>query len=243
MKLCELTGVKAHYDKNFDEIDAMFGGKDSKFKSLGGGLFAKVYGHDTGDVYKFWVKDDAYEKYIDYCLKHQDNPFLPKFKSKIKNLTTFFKRPSSFPDKIRYIKMEALKPVEHTSNQMVPGTDTTYRALINMLLEIIDFNGTFDTVKQMIERMMRKHKVVADSYILLNKKIGFVEDLFDVLSDLTKHVGKINDLHEGNIMLRGDQLVLTDPFADIEQTKELTALWSAIGDNTFATKSGPSKSS
>ena len=243
MKLYELTGVKAHHEKSFDELDAMFGGKGSTFKPLGGGLFAKVYGHDSGVVYKFWAKDTAYEKYVEYCLKNQSNPFIPKFSSKIKTLTVFFKRPASFPDKIKYVKMEKLAPYR---NQYLPGTDSPYYSVLKLLVSEVENDESFETVVSDITRFSKKGSIasVRKSYenLLEEQPLKLIKELFDTLVDIHKHVGKLNDLHNENIMMRGDQLVILDPAAVASETNDMTALWSAIS-HSGDTRVGPARKS
>lgn len=112
MKLDELLGVKKFYDKHLDDVKKAFVSNGSLYKKLGSGATATAYAQGDEYVYKFWLMDTAYEKYVDYCLDNQDNPHIPVLYSDIKNLHSFFARTEDFPDKIRYIKMERLTPLK-----------------------------------------------------------------------------------------------------------------------------------
>jgi hypothetical protein len=106
MNLMELLGVKKMYQMTRQDIDKFLEG--SEFKPVGEGGNASVF--LKGDtIYKFWLRDEAYEKFLEYVLKHQHNPYLPRLKSGIKELPTFHRRHLSAPDRLRYVKMEELE--------------------------------------------------------------------------------------------------------------------------------------
>lgn len=206
MRLDELTGVKHLYDKQLVDLMKVMTQPGSKFQKAGRGSMAQVFSHEDGSVYKFWVKDDPYEKYIDYCLDHQDNPHIPVLLSPVKILHTFFTRPKKFPDVIKYVKMEPLKSLK--DDQIWPGilhrgAKVTYEEIFNKLEE---FKSMKDAEKQLFIDL----KVTA-------KAKKEILDVFKIIQDLKKITGPKAirlDLHGGNIMLRGDTIVISDPLVN-----------------------------
>ena len=73
MKLFELVGVKGQKDK--DLLQLIKDLDEVKFKKAGEGAAAQVF-EVNGMIYKFWAKDSAYEKFIEFVEKNQDNPHL-----------------------------------------------------------------------------------------------------------------------------------------------------------------------
>ena len=52
-----------------------------QLEHIGSGLFANVFVRPNDPyVIKIFVKDPGYLKYVQYCLKHQDNPHVPRFR-------------------------------------------------------------------------------------------------------------------------------------------------------------------
>lgn len=111
MKLFELTGVKRLRDKTPQEtIDLLrqdFEYSRTNLKPLGRGAYAVAFTDGT-NVFKFWHKDSAYEKYVDFC-HHNTSRFLPKFKSRVKTLHNLITG-NDKPIDINYVKMELLTP-------------------------------------------------------------------------------------------------------------------------------------
>jgi hypothetical protein len=194
MRLDELNGVKGFYKKTLRELI-----KDLGLKKLGEGRAAEVfYSEKERVVYKFWVKDESYEKYVDYCKKHSDNPILPRFKSNIKELSAFFKRPVSFPDKIKYIKMELLDPI--STNEQFPKTP----------VEVVEFFTICETRPGLKEVISYFENEYAD---ILPEQQEMLEKYYEVFVDLKKIFNEENrlDIGSGNVMKRGSTLVITDP--------------------------------
>lgn len=139
-----------------------------KFKQIGSGLFAVVLKNKTYPyVLKIYDKNDTgYKHYLDFCIKNQDNPYVPKIKG----------RPVSIRD-TRYmvIRIETLEPINK-------GDMRTFYILWEGVR-----NGTTTDRN-------------------LKKVIDFIEMM---KTDPGIHF----DLHQGNVMKRGNQLVVTDPLA------------------------------
>lgn len=239
MKLDELLGVKHLYDKHLNDVLKVFT-TGSTYKKLGQGATATAFAQGDEYVYKFWLKDTSYEKYVNYCLDNQDNPHIPVLYSDIKKLHSFFTRVEDFPDKIRYIKMERLKPITNTtiwpgvSAKRVVGQNTNYdihydihiASIIDNLYYMIYNNNKMmlnDTIQKITEENF-KEKII--EYYRSNGDIKItsaaLDEIFEVykiMYDLRHSVFKDDsgaDYHAGNIMMRGETIVITDPYADQE---------------------------
>ena len=59
-----------------------------KLEHIGWGVYSNVFKR-SGDPYviKIFTDDHAYLKYVAYCLQHQDNPHVPKFRGKLIKIT------------------------------------------------------------------------------------------------------------------------------------------------------------
>ena len=220
MKLYELTGVRAIQDKDLIQLLADISAKDSKFKKVGEGANAYVLSHSNGMIYKFWVKDSAYDSFINHVEKNQDDEHLPKLKSKVKELHSFFNKPADFPDKIKYIKMEKLTGI--MSMDMIPGSKN---------LKIVD---TIDHIYHELKTRFRHFKQspgqqavilgrILDDFTqfeggeLTEETKAIIASLIKTLDgiknipDIRKHM---SDLHSGNIMKRGNTIVIIDPISN-----------------------------
>lgn len=227
MNLLELVGVKAHKHKTVNDLmNLLIGGK---FIKIGSGSFAHVFKHENGDIYKFWAVDTGYDAFVNLALENQDDPFFPKFLSKPKEITTFFEKPSSeFPDKFKYVKIESLKPLSIRANK-VPGLD------IMKMDSFIDYviENSLESIEHIHEVLLYdENKELGDHYQLDELPEETVKFLDKVLPSAKKIMTLISlggyflDIHDGNIMLRGDQIVITDPMfkrSDILVAKRLTA--------------------
>lgn len=132
------------------------------FKLLGSGKYASVYGNPKYPfVIKVFMKDAAFMKWLEFCLKNKDNPFVPRIKGKVLKIT----------DLVYAIRIEKL---ESTS-----------------------FSGPFAKEYQ---AWMRDSSYKSDD-----------KNIQDILDFFTKHK-KLLDLHSDNVMRRGSQLVVIDPF-------------------------------
>ena len=165
-------------------------------------------------VYKMWMQDSAYQDFVTYALKNQNNPFLPKLKSGIKQMPAFFRRHGGAPDIVNYIRMEQLSPVnkQFSFTLNMSGEDADVFGLLTLkeVLEIMDMahdseGRTLQTfVDCMIEKLDYEYTV---ENIPSDLKL-LVLTLMQIMSLNPEHYP---DLHLGNFMMRDDQLVILDP--------------------------------
>ena len=220
MKLFELTGVKSQREKDMLQLLHDISTDGSKFKKAGEGVFAQVMVHENGTVYKFWAKDSAYEKFIEFVEKNPHNPHLPKLKSKVKELTAFFKKPKDFPDKIKYVKMEKLEPIS-SETYFTGSTELFATDVIYGIFQSVDFKDSVGTLLRELEEEEGKElrKEMHDAIVSLYDTAVAMEK-FPGLSSNGYKKGTLNrDLHSGNIMKRGNVLVLTDPVNEANDTR------------------------
>lgn len=222
----ELVGVKKFAQMSHDDIykyiEATFG--DGEFDALGQGSNGIALGRG-GTVYKFWFRDSAYEDFIAYCQEHQDNPFLPKFKSGIKELPAFFLRSLDAPDRIRYIKMERLSDDRKWLGVQVtkyPGRVFEIEDLCNKISRAIRMErGDYQNI---VARFLLDFQDYEDEDEDEEAPPTELTPEFDLLIKTVLdlyHLGGMQrkhrlDLHSGNFLARGKQPVLLDPVANEE---------------------------
>jgi hypothetical protein len=215
MQLDELMGVKKFATMNHSDvieyINSTFG--PGKFEEIGGGSNGVALARgDT--VYKFWFKDSAYEDFVSYCEKNKSNPYLPKFKSGVKELPAFFVRSLEAPDRIRYIKMERLTVNRQAAIQVTEPPHAQIQGIeylcdrMSSLLKGMSVDKLLDHYVKFFddEEIDAPVKLTAE-FKLLIKTMG---DLFKI----TSNSGHIFDIHEGNFLVRGEQPVIIDPMAN-----------------------------
>ena len=143
----------------------------------------------------------TFKAYADYCLAHQDNPFLPQFSDW--NMFQYKGKP------YLQIKMERLFPFK--------GGASGINEMLSNLADHAERSKDPKAKQKFIDRYLGSY---ADDE--LKKLIGLVgEDGFNLLWDtiydlrqLSKKIGLSNlDLHSGNFMLGSDgEIVISDPF-------------------------------
>lgn len=220
MRLNELLGVRKFADMTATQILSLLDADDDgnhKFdvKLLGhGATGAAVLINDS--AYKMWMVDSAYTEFVKYCLTHRGSPFLPKFQSKIKTMPAFFLRHPKAPDRVNFIKMEKLKPLESSSAansiKIKYGTEAHQRVTLPVFLMGIE--------KAEKTYRVKNDDSFEDNVIMgCNVDVANVDDnselreLLEIIGDMQKFKHRL-DLHTGNWMLRGDQVVLIDPISN-----------------------------
>lgn len=169
--------------------------KKNKITKLGGGAFSQVFQHPQfrNVVTKvFTGKDTVYKRYLMWCMKHQNNPYAPKIIDKVDYES---------PDGEQYtiVFLQKMRKVGE-------------RGFVNMLPTL--FPGIKDEELEDLKQAIKDYDMI-DTFNELDSLIQTYGD--EHFSEIWKHIksyGKKKfDLHPGNVMLRGTQLVLTDPVA------------------------------
>lgn len=217
----EMIGVKKFQNMTSSEIEKYFRGGIGNVKLLGVGMHAMAL-QIGNEAYKFWMIDSAYEAFAQYCLKHQDNPFLPKFHSGIKKMPAFFLRDTNAPDVVKYVKMEILQNARHMNNyswtahpefQDADEEDEwgSYRYVnLNTAIQTCD-KALFKDLGGFTDALttLRGDRIKYESKNFDPELIQLIQTLMDL-----HELGNFEfDLHQGNIMARGEQPVILDPIA------------------------------
>lgn len=242
MFLTELTGIKKLSVKSAKGIIVWL-----KREFLTGGSRLRVLGHGANGfaltngktVFKFWARDSAYEQFVLYAMKNQDNPFLPKFKSRIRTLPRAF----SIEDfdapvqKAKYVKMELLQPFKGAA--VIPMfKDPEIIAHIDKFISNLDpdfesveigndvpLEDIFDHTATLFHPNDDKHNISVVLDMLCHGKYGtefpyerFISKIDQQFLLFLRTIGAIADLVDvefdygkRNFALRGQQLVILDP--------------------------------
>ncbi len=224
MRIDELVGVKRFAGMTSAQIvDFLRSNLGSNLTLLGNGSFGAAITNGK-DVFKIWMQDSAYTDFVRYALNNQNNPFLPKFKSGVKKMPAFFLRHEEAPDFVYYVKMEKLEPfnahrfgfvteVPETANYDEDEGFNTYLGVKEVLniLERCDLDSPISVTNQFLSKL--------GDWRGCKYEITDIDDelklFIKTVSEITA-LGHQTDFHEGNMMLRGMQLVLTDPVANRE---------------------------
>ena len=245
-EIMELAGVKRFKDMSASDIINYIK------KNLGNGpveLLGKgsqgVAVKIGGSVYKFWMVDSAYTVFVKYALQHQDNPFLPKFLSGIKQMPAFFARHKKAPDYVNYIKMEELSdnimydamttvfyfeiPPEVLANNKTWGDPGSFT--MEEILDVMKFMDTSDDPYQKLADKLSSSDFPLKAEWMTDKLKMLVKTLYEIMQ-----LGYELDLHEDNILWRRSQMVLLDPIYDADDHR-LNAAFKRF-DSSFKTKKG-----
>lgn len=213
MRLNELTGIKTaltkaqnrmgplRHLKLIDRVLEPYG-----FSSLGEGAFAHVYYHPNLDyVLKVFNRlDYGYLTFLRYAMANQGNPALPKIIGQPKKLSTDKK---SDPE-LRaladwyFVRMERLEPLD------ISPASEFFGGMIQFVNKVVLRRTTSDDPKLMVTAETLKR--------IQTWEAGFPElaQVMRDLEELTERGGEFGfDLHEGNLMKRGNQIVVTDPLS------------------------------
>lgn len=240
MRVDELTGIKHLRNlapqQVIDWLQTEFDAGRSKLRPLGRGSNGVALTNGT-DVFKFWMFDSAYESFVEFCLKNQDNPYLPKFHSKIRTLPRIFNSIEAWnyegnpidASKVKYVKMEMLEPFKHPGFTLF--ADQKIRAKIEeeddlanyvsakTLMECgTEFNGNYQhDLMWLIEDLMMDIKGFDAPYLQYIKHINpEVMNFITALGSIAEELGADYEFDPGdrNLAMRGKQIVFLDPVVD-----------------------------
>jgi hypothetical protein len=188
---------------------------------LGSGVFGIVFSRPGKNyVYKVFKADDwGYRKYLKYMLDNQDNPHVPKIIGKPLRLRLRDKTGGEVetPDEVKLsglsignnlpaykridlvmVKLERLEPLDFTNIFHDEAWDAVRRILDAM--RILDSIYTNDTEKARAKKEIEYYKKLKPDLLVLLESIHNLSN-----ADI--------DLHSQNVMMRGDTIVITDPYA------------------------------
>ena len=157
--------------------------KKAGYAQIGDGYYAEVFAKPGADhVLKlFNSRDKAYQAFVNIAIQNPNTHF-PKFKGKMMKITNNYYA----------IRMEKLSEL---------AGDPRTRGIIKLMIEYItrkedDPFRPFPDQRQMD---------------VLEKLQPGITEACDVIVELLKHNNADVDLHLGNVMMRGNTYVITDP--------------------------------
>jgi len=168
-----------------------------KFEILGSGSYAEVYGRkDLPYVLKIpFNRDNPWFKFAEFAIKNKGNKHLPKIKFLEKYVDSGF----------FVAAVEKLTPIQNLDSM---GLDHY------VIIEIIDLilrNNTYKLFSNYMNYISKNYQYRSEES---KKTIKFFQpqlsSLYKITITLQNHSSL--DLHDGNIMMRGNTIVITDPW-------------------------------
>ena len=199
MKLLELTGIKNQSDKEITDIVINLIKK--KYDFLGVGSFGTVFNNPKkpNEVIKFWIKDPAYEHFLKVA-KSINSPHLInviKQGSITLNLET--------PVTIKYARLEKLEYATEVDGINIDN-------FVFLVAQTLDVDNGRDFIEQIYQLVNNNRNSIVD---FMNFK-EFSKDTIECIHVIKKLSDRAKsfdwDLHSGNIMRRGNTLVVVDPY-------------------------------
>lgn len=157
--------------------------KDLGWYTLGQGANAKVFGNPSYPyVLKLFSTDDyCYRAFLTYAIANQSNPLLPKVRGKLLRIT----------NDILAVRLEKLTKI---SEMEFAKYDRILTELFNNIYLLTSGSDHADEVFRNIQKKFPKYT-------------NFIKTMIDIFSKVRCDP----DLHAGNFMLRGKQIVVIDP--------------------------------
>lgn len=206
MILKELHGYRKYIDKDFYEIVSSI--KDA-YVNCQGTFSVVVIPKNSDSVYKVWTNDPGYEAYYDIAKSMQGNVYVPRL-SKIHRVPIFFKRSAEVDGHLNIVKIERLAPIKHQGDSAMIASFIGVNSM-----ESVSFTGyTQEHFDTNVKSFIKHAKVNAE---LAAKLEATSTDLYELVVKLKQVITSKGpslkvDLHSDNIMLRGQQVVIIDPF-------------------------------
>ena len=189
------------------------------WKKLGNGSFSAVYGK-AGLTYVLkvpFVRDGPWMNYANYCKKNKSNPHVMKI--------SFIKEESS--NHFFIAAIERLQPFPRIGGRSM----AEYAA--EVLQQLAD--RPLATVKKKLEiRIKNLHSPTWGNQMPAGpkKQADWLQTILlpqlDKLAKVVEYLGKNGqlDLHDGNIMMRGNTVVIIDPWFDWGEARKTSNVYS-----------------
>lgn len=151
------------------------------------------------------MKDEAYELYLDLVHRLKGNPYVPKV-GPIHKVPLFFKRQLHVDGYINVVKIERLEPAygHHNARELA--------AMLQNLLNV-KVNGSEQFAREFVTSFFKKSTFAGDQELVeyaVALKLLYDQHDGNLAADCRVDSAPV-DYQNDNIMLRGSQLVVTDP--------------------------------
>ena len=175
------------------------------FRKIGEGGYATVYSSDTE---KFVVKvndghfDSNYLRFVNFCHKNKANPHIPKIgKVKTLNRDDGDKWFVVFIEKLNQFDIEKVFGVER--NQ--------YEKLLDFFYQLICLNDGSTINYKMIKSQLKSSDLEETPYS--KQLVDVCNTILDIADTCDIDPKDFLDMHDENLMMRGNTIVIIDPFA------------------------------
>ena len=164
---------------------------------INSGAYAEVF--ECPKVKGFVVKvfspleDEAYDTYLRWCIKHQENPYVPRVHSYV--IYDTVKQDNTVKNAIGIVFIEKLKPVKPKQYCDLAKKLSNAGARLN--------DKGIDSICTLTSKDWAKVSKSKDTHLA-----SFAR--FMAINTRRKTTNYGNDCHDGNIMMRGAQPVFTD---------------------------------
>ena len=201
MKLLELTGIKNKIGNDKEITDIAIDLLKKNYKLLGTGSFGTVFDNPKkpNEVIKFWFNDPGYEHFLKVA-KSINSPHLInviKQGSITLNLET--------PVTIKYARLEKLEYATEVDGINIDN-------FVFLVSQTLDVDNGRDFIDQIYQLVNDNRNSIVD---FMDFK-EFSKDTIECIHVIKKLSDKAKsfewDLHSGNIMRRGNTLVVVDPY-------------------------------
>lgn len=182
--------------------------KELGIKSLGSGTYGEVFQHptDPNSVVKLLTrKDPLYEKYIDFCVDHSDNKYCPRILDVVKIDDILDATNSEDMKDLRLVLMEKLSPISKQEYKKF-GQYFSDLSMPYVRPPLNRWSPTISTEMDVRARLQTPGWWRGATLQSEDRDLSVLAKFLKV-----SRVGDL-DLHFHNLMKRGSQIVVTDPF-------------------------------
>ena len=182
-------GIRAHLIK-LGYKSAGEGGDQTTWIGPDGNIL-KIFGTHEGQT-GFTADHKMFSAWVKYCETHADNPYIPRFTD-----WASFEYPKGSGQKYLQIKMEKLSPIRNK----------TVQAILDYMKWAVERGQSLDDLKAtMAQKVGQK---VLQSNLLADPTLWNTVSNINAIG--AKHSWGL-DLHADNYMMRGQQVVIVDPW-------------------------------
>lgn len=229
MKLFELVGQKKLWGTDAETLIRTLMDKGAFKKVLGAGAFGIAFELPNGTVLKCWGDDAGFEEWIQYCLKHKSNPYLPKFLGKI-GMFSVTGHGHEFPTGIKYIRMEKLEKAKSLKDFGYDGEFFSEKRALHRFFSNLQDGITQEYGPEIPYPKKLNKKFYELSGLEIEKVTPKFEQFIKMVEKIMREIrtkGKgysDPDLALRNFAMRGDQPVLLDPLNDVGSGRHVVRL-------------------
>lgn len=171
---------------------------------LGSGCYSQVFEHPTHDGYVIKIshhEDGEKDACIDYILAIQDRtePWFPR----VGQISSF--------ENTYVIILEKLAAFNHSNivsdedEPVSPYMESVYDNIINFI--VCDCHMS----QQPLDNIIKEYTKRGATLSMIEEYLPMMYSCWELFLNLRASLFYNEDIHEGNVMLRGNQIVITDP--------------------------------